>query len=65
MKNAFKFSLERFILRGAHYRLLLIGALIGLVSTVAGLLAFSVTADFSSTCEGGSFPFLGTGRTEE
>ena len=28
IKNALKFRLERFVLRGAHYRLLVIGALI-------------------------------------
>ena len=57
-KNALKFRLERFILRGAQYRLLLIGALIGLVSTVAGLLAFSATADFGSSGQGIWWAFL-------
>ena len=34
--NRVKFSLERLMLRGPHYRVLLIGALIGLISIVGG-----------------------------
>ena len=45
VKNTIKFRLERFLLRGTHYRLLFIGALIGMVSIVAGLLAFSTMED--------------------
>jgi hypothetical protein len=58
VRNAVKFRVERFILRGAHYRLLLIGALIGLISIVGGLLAFSTTTDFSSPAEGIWWAFL-------
>ncbi len=58
IKNAVKFRVERFILRGAHYRLLLIGALIGLISIGGGLLAFSTTADFASPAEGIWWAFL-------
>ena len=58
VKNTIKFRLERFLLRGTHYRLLFIGALIGMVSIVAGLLAFSATADFSSPGEGIWWAFL-------
>lgn len=38
--NRVKFLLERLVLRGAHYRLLVIAALIGLLSLVAGTLVF-------------------------
>jgi hypothetical protein len=58
LKNAVKFRVERFVLRGAHYRLLLIGVLIGLISTVGGLLAFSATTDFASPTEGIWWAFL-------
>lgn len=58
VKNTIKFRLERFVLRGAHYRLLIIGALIGLVSIAAGLLAFSATPDFASPGEGIWWAFL-------
>ncbi len=57
-KNAAKFRLERLILRGALYRLLVIGALIGLVSTVAGILAFSAGTDLGSPAEGIWWAFL-------
>jgi ion channel POLLUX/CASTOR len=36
--NRLKFWLERLVLRGAHYRLLIIAALIGALSTVAGAI---------------------------
>lgn len=41
--NEFKFFLERLLLRGAHYQLLIIAVLICLVSLIAGLLAFFFT----------------------
>jgi hypothetical protein len=37
-KNRFKFLVERTLLRGAHYRLLLIAALIGLVAALGGVV---------------------------
>ena len=46
MTNRFKFILERLILRGAHYQLLVIAFLICLVSLLAGILAFSTTSTF-------------------
>ena len=58
VKKTIKFRLERLLLKGAHYRLLFIAALIGLVSTVAGLLAFAGTADFSSPGESVWWAFL-------
>jgi ion channel POLLUX/CASTOR len=44
VKNRLKFLLERLMLRGAHYRLLLIAAAIGLVSIVAGTIVFAADA---------------------
>jgi ion channel POLLUX/CASTOR len=38
LTNRAKFLLERLVLRGAHYRLLIIAALIGLLSVVAGAI---------------------------
>lgn len=38
ISNQLKFRLERLVLRGAHYRLLVIAALIGLISIVAGTI---------------------------
>jgi ion channel POLLUX/CASTOR len=37
LANRLKFLLERLVLRGAHYRLLIIAALIGAISVLAGL----------------------------
>jgi ion channel POLLUX/CASTOR len=47
--NRLKFLLERLVLRGAHYRLLIIGALIGLLSLMAGVIVFA----FGAGLEGG------------
>ena len=41
-KNRFKFLVERMLLRGAHYRLLLIAALIGLVAAMGGVLVLQM-----------------------
>jgi ion channel POLLUX/CASTOR len=49
--NRLKFLLERLVLRGAHYRLLVIAALIGLLSLLAG----SVVHVFRAGVDGG-FP---------
>jgi ion channel POLLUX/CASTOR len=38
LSNQLKFRLERLVLRGAHYRLLVIAALIGLISLAAGIV---------------------------
>jgi ion channel POLLUX/CASTOR len=52
LTNRLKFLLERLVLRGAHYRLLLIAALIGLLSIMAGavvhLLGAGVDGGFGS-----------------
>jgi ion channel POLLUX/CASTOR len=42
--NRLKFRLERLVLRGAHYRLLIIAALIGALSTVAGAIVHLLDA---------------------
>jgi ion channel POLLUX/CASTOR len=47
--NRVKFLLERLVLRGAHYRLLVIAALIGLISIVAGAIVHL----FNAGIEGG------------
>jgi ion channel POLLUX/CASTOR len=51
LTNRLKFLLERLVLRGAHYRLLVIAALIGLLSVLAGAIVFV----FNAGVEGG-FP---------
>ncbi|PLX47363.1 MAG: ion channel DMI1 [Desulfobulbaceae bacterium] len=56
--NKFRFYLERFILRGAHYRLLFIAAMVGLVSIVGGYLALQATAEFGSYSESMWWAFL-------
>ena len=57
-KNAITFHLERYILRGAHYRLLVIAALVGVVAFAGGILAFLLTSDFGSFQEGVWWAFL-------
>lgn len=57
-RNKLKFYLERLLLRGAHYRLLIIAALLGLVSIVAGSLAMTATGDFKSLGEATWWAFL-------
>jgi hypothetical protein len=51
IQNRLKFSLERLMLRGPQYRVLLIGALIGLISIVGGTLIHVFDPGFD-----GSFP---------
>lgn len=41
-KNRFKYFVERMLLRGAHYRLLFIAALIGLVAAIGGVMVLEV-----------------------
>ena len=53
LKNRLKFGVERLIMRGAHYRLLAIAALIGLVSIVAGALVLVVSEGFDDPAEAG------------
>lgn len=49
LKNRFKFTIERMIMRGAHFRLLVIAALIGLVAVVAGALVLEIEGGFGDT----------------
>ena len=58
IRNRMTFHLERLILRGAHYRLLLIAAIIGLVSAGAGIFVFRSTTTFSSFSEAIWWAFL-------
>lgn len=56
--NRLKFQLERLILRGAHYRLLVIAALLGLLSLVAGMLVYAYTGVFARPGEAIWWAFL-------
>jgi hypothetical protein len=56
--NQFKFFLERLVLRGALYQLLIIAVLICLVSLLAGLLAFMLTPAFKWFGESAWWAFL-------
>ena len=47
LKNLIKFRLERLLLRGTGFRLLIIAALIGLVALAGGVLAYATTAGFN------------------
>ncbi|MCF8063213.1 MAG: ion channel DMI1 [Deltaproteobacteria bacterium] len=38
LANIFRFALERYLIRGAHYQLLAVAALIGLISVLGGVL---------------------------
>ena len=58
LRNRINFYLERMILRGAHYRLLFIAALIGFISAGSGMLVFKATTDFSTTGEAIWWAFL-------
>jgi hypothetical protein len=46
LRNRFKFHVERLLLRGAHFRLLVIASLVGLVAVVGGLLVQVTDAPF-------------------
>ncbi len=56
--NRLKFELERIVLRGARYQLLIIAVLICLVSLTAGLLAFLFTNTFTAYGESTWWAFL-------
>lgn len=58
IQNRFKFQIERWMLRGPQYRLLLIGMLIGLVSLSGGLVAHWGTESFSQGGEAIWWAFL-------
>lgn len=58
VRYRFQFYLERFLLRGAHYRLLFIAALIGLVSIVFGGAARYFSSDFATSGEAFWWAFL-------
>jgi hypothetical protein len=45
LPNQLKFRLERLMLRGPHYRLLMIAALIGLISILGGAIIYSFSTD--------------------
>ncbi|MEE4351812.1 MAG: hypothetical protein V2J25_02995 [Desulfatiglans sp.] len=56
--NRLKFELERIVLGGTRYQLLIIAMLICLVSLIAGLLAFSFTNTFKDYGESAWWAFL-------
>ena len=58
LKDRLKFRLERMLLRGAHFRLLVMAGLIGLVSLTAGLLARGLELGFSDAGEAVWWAFL-------
>jgi len=58
VRYRFQFYLERFLLRGAHYRLLFIAALIGLISIVFGGAARYFSSDFATSGEAIEFEWL-------
>ncbi len=58
VRNRLQFFLERLLLRGAHFRLLMIAALIGLVSMAGGGAAVYMTGNFASPSEGIWWAFL-------
>ena len=58
IRNRLKFHVERLILRGAQYRLLMVAIVIGLVSFGAGILVFFTTKNFTEIGEGIWWAFL-------
>lgn len=56
--DRFKFLLERLVLRGTSYRLLLVAALIGFVCGAGGMLALQATSSFSGPGEAIWWAFL-------
>ncbi|MCI5064123.1 hypothetical protein MRY87_00205 [bacterium] len=58
LKNYLTYHLERFLIRGTHYRLLAIAALLTLISVAAGLLIVTLTSDFESTSDAIWWAFL-------
>jgi Trk K+ transport system NAD-binding subunit len=57
-RDLFKFQIERFLLRGTHFRLLFIAAVIGLVSVAGGLIIVATDAPHDSTAEAIWWAFL-------
>jgi ion channel POLLUX/CASTOR len=57
-RNRIKFWIERAIVRGAHFRLLFIAAVIGLVSLAAGLFVLAAVGGFSGAGEAIWWAFL-------
>lgn len=57
-RNRLKFLIERLLLRGAHYRLLFIAAVIGLVSVIGGYLVLLTDTGFSGLGEAAWWAFL-------
>lgn len=58
VRYRFQFYLERFLLRGAHYRLLFIAALIGLITILFGSAARYFSSNFATTGEAFWWAFL-------
>jgi ion channel POLLUX/CASTOR len=56
--NRLKFQLERLLLRGAHFRLLFIALLMGVLSLTAGLLVYGYAGGFGSVGEAIWWAFL-------
>ncbi len=56
--NRFKFALEKMLLRGAHYQLLLIAIIIAGVSLTAGYLVYTRTAGFAAFSDAAWWAFL-------
>ncbi|HEV2150248.1 MAG TPA: hypothetical protein VGR37_22810, partial [Longimicrobiaceae bacterium] len=56
--NRAKFQVERLMLRGTRYRLLVVAAVLGLLALVAGLLAFAATGAFGTPAEAIWWAFL-------
>ena len=46
LADRFKFTLEQMIIRGAHFRLLVTAAIIGLISSAGGLVVLIVDSGF-------------------
>lgn len=57
-RQRLQYMVERLLVRGAHYRLLFIAALVGLVSVVAGAMVLEVDGDFSGWPEASWWAFL-------
>lgn len=56
--NRLKFQVERLVLRGAHYRLLVIAAAIGFIAVIAGMLVWAYTGSFANPAEAIWWAFL-------
>lgn len=57
-KNRFTFLVERMLLRGAHYRLLFIAALLGIIALIGGALVMEFAGGFSGPGEAVWWAFL-------